>query len=187
MNLRLDDASDGELAALARGGLQQAYVTLTERHRASVYRLARGATGDLDEAFDVTQESFIAAFAALDRYDGQRSFRAWIARITLNKCRDWARRRAVRKMFAWPVPERAADIREDRALPDEIAANRQELVSVGAAIAKLPARQKEVLLLRTVEGMTQAETAVVLGITEKSVETRLYRARQTLSARRNTM
>lgn len=187
MNLRLDDASDGELAALARSGLQQAYVALTERHRASVYRLARSATGDVNEAFDIAQESFIAAFAAIDRYDPQRSFRAWIARIALNKCRDWGRRRAVRKIFAWPMPEKAADIGEDQALPDEIAANRQELASVSAAIAKLPVRQKEVLLLRTVEGMTQAETAVVLGISEKSVETRLYRARQTLSAFRETL
>lgn len=187
MSLLLDDASDSELAALARGGLQQAYRMLVERHRAAVYRLARIATGDGDEAVDVTQESFVAAFAALDRYDGQRSFRSWIARIALNKCRDWARRRAVRQMFSFTMPDDGAAIRDNDVLPDDVAADRQALARVTVAIAKLPARQKDVLLLRTVEGMTQAETAAALGISEKSVETRLYRARRALSAFRETM
>lgn len=187
MSLQLDDASDGELAALAQGGLQQAYRVLADRHREAVYRLARVATGDSDEAVDVTQESFVAAFAALDRYDGQRSFRSWIARIALNKSRDWTRRRAVRRMFSFSMPDDGIDIRDDKVLPDDAAANRQDLARVTSAIAKLPGRQKDVLLLRTIEGMTQAETAQTLGISEKSVETRLYRARRALSALRETM
>ncbi len=187
MSLALDDASDGELSALARNGSQQAYRILTQRHRASVYRLARVAMGDSDEAFDVTQETFVAAFAALDRYDSQRSFRSWIARIALNKSRDWMRRRAVRKLFSMTMPDDGLDIQDELVLPDEAAASRQDLARVTRIIAKLPARQKEVLLLRTIEGMTQAETAITLGISEKSVETRLYRARRTLSALRETM
>ena len=187
MSVTLDDASDGELAALARGGLQQAYRILAERHRDAVYRLARAATGDCNEAVDITQESFVAAFAALDRYDGERSFRSWIARIALNKSRDWTRRRAVRQMFSFSMPEDGIDICDDEVLPDDAAADRQDLARVIAAIAKLPARQRDVLLLRAVEGMTQAETAQTLGITEKSVETRLYRARRTLLAHRETM
>lgn len=187
MSLPLDDASDGELAALARGGQEQAYRLLTERHRDAVYRLTRTATGDPDEAIDITQESFVAAFAALERYDGARSFRSWIARIALNKSRDWMRRRAVRRMFAFAMPEDGSDIKDDGVPCDEALADREALALVTAAIAKLPARQKDVLLLRTVEGMTQAETASTLGISEKSVETRLYRARRTLALLRETM
>ena len=85
------------------------------------------------------------------------------------------------------MPDDGAAIRFDEVLPDDAAADRQALARVAAAIAKLPARQKDVLLLRTVEGMTQAETAATLGISEKSVEMRLYRARRALSAFRETM
>lgn len=182
MSLALGDASDAELVALARGGAQAAYRALTERHRDGLYRLARGATGDAEEAFDVTQEAFIAAFGALDAYDPARPFRAWIARIALNKSRDAMRRRAVRRLFSFAIPDAAIETADPTSPIDEALADHQELARASAAIADLPARLKEVLLLRTVEGMSQADTAAALGISDKAVETRLYRARKTLAA-----
>lgn len=182
MTLALDDASDGELAILARSGTQAAYRALTERHREAVYRLVRSAIGDADEALDVTQEAFVAAFGALDRYDPERPFRSWIARIALNKARDWGRRRAVRRLFSFGMTDHAAQTVPDDAVGAErTAEDRQKLARVAAAIAELPARLKEALLLRTIEGMSQAEVAVTLGLSEKTVETRLYRARQKLN------
>ena len=182
MTLALDDASDGELAALARSGTQAAYRVLAERHREAVYRLVRSATGDADEAIDVTQETFIAAFGALDRYDPARPFRAWIARIALNKARDWGRRRAVRRLFSFAMPDHAAQSIPDEAVGAErTAEDREKLTRVAGAIAALPARLKEALLLRTIEDMSQAEVAATLGVSEKTVETRLYRARQKLN------
>ena len=182
MSLTLGEASDAELVALARGGAQAAYRALTERHRDGLYRLARGATGDPEEAFDVTQESFIAAFAALDSYDPTRPFRAWISRIALNKARDALRRRAVRRLFSFAMPNAAIETADPASPVDEALADRQELARASVAIANLPSRLKEVLLLRTVEGMSQSEVAAALGISDKAVETRLYRARKTLAA-----
>src|SRR3546814_8906266 len=83
-----------------------AYGELMRRHREPVYRLVRGHIGDADAALDVTQQSFIAAFAALARYDGARPFRVWMARIAINKCHDWTRRRAVRRLFSFALPDR---------------------------------------------------------------------------------
>ncbi|MBH1992254.1 MAG: sigma-70 family RNA polymerase sigma factor [Sphingomonadaceae bacterium] len=152
------------------------------RHRDAVWRLARGHVGDADEALDITQESFVAAFTALARYDGTRPFRVWIARIALNKCRDWARRRAVRRLFAFARPLDDALFVADLAQnPEESLQSGAELARINAAIAALPGNLKDVLLLRTIEGMSQAETADVLGVTEKAVETRLYRARAKLT------
>lgn len=172
-------------AALVRGvlaGDAQAARTLVERHRDAVYRLARTATGDAEEAFDITQDAFVAAFGALSRYDPARPFRGWIAAITLNKCRDWARRRAVRRLLGLPLPDNAADwIADDAPSPEAQAANRDELVATARALAELPSSLKDVLILRTIEGMSQQETAEALGISTKAVETRLYRARQKLS------
>jgi RNA polymerase sigma factor CnrH len=177
-------STDNPDAGLVRGALAgdpQASRTLVERHREAVYRLARSATGDAEEAFDITQEAFVAAFAALHRYDPARPFRGWIAAITLNKCRDHARRRAVRRFLGMPMPDNAADwIAEDAPSPETIAAGRVELAITARAVAALPANLKDVLILRTIEGLSQEETAQALGISGKAVETRLYRARQKL-------
>jgi len=176
------DPDDYSLAARALAGQQSAYGALMARHRDAVYRLARGHVGDGDEALDITQESFVAAFAALARYDGARPFRAWIARIALNKCRDWARRRAVRRLFAFAKPlDDAFSIAAPDATPEEAAHSQREVARINAAIASLPANLKDVILLRTIEQMSQAEAAQVLGVTEKAVETRLYRARAKLT------
>ena len=182
MSLDLAACSDGELAALALGGRQPAYSELMRRHRDGVFRLLRGQTGDADTALDLTQQSFIAAFAALRSYDGDRPFRLWISRIALNKARDWARRRAVRRLFTFARPiEEAIDVADPGISTDIRLDDRRELERTMAAIAMLPASIKDVLILRTIEGMSQAESACVLGISEKAVETRLYRARARLA------
>ena len=182
MSLDLSQCSDGELAALALGGQERAYREFLRRYRDPVYRLVRGTIRDSEEAFDVTQESFVAAFAALKRYDRERPFKLWISRIAINKCRDWARRRAVRSFFTRAVPiEDAFDLAGDGVSPETETGDRAELARVSAGIANLPAKLRQVLVLRAIEGMTQAEAAEALGVTEKAVETRLYRARLALN------
>lgn len=180
--LDLAACTDGELAALALGGRQAAYRSLMDRHRAAAFRLARHHCGNDDDALDVTQQSFIAAFAALARYDGARPFQHWLARIVINKAHDWARRRKVRQFFSFALPlEDAREVAEPAPDAEQQASDREELERTMAAVAKLPARLKDVLVLRTIEGLSQTEAAGVLGISEKAVETRLYRARARLS------
>lgn len=181
MSAALADRSDAELAGLALAGRQTAYGLLMARHRDAVYRLVRAQIGDADEALDLTQASFVAAFAALARYDRARPFRHWIARIAINKCHDWARRRAVRRFlsFARPIDD-AHHVADATPGADVQIADTQALDQAMRAIAKLPAALKDVLILRTIEEMSQAETARLLGVSEKAVETRLYRARRKL-------
>ncbi|TCM20543.1 RNA polymerase sigma-70 factor (ECF subfamily) [Novosphingobium sp. PhB165] len=174
--------TDGELAALALGGRQAAYRALMDRHRGAAFRLARHHCGDDDAALDVTQQSFIAAFAALRRYDGARPFAHWLARIVINKSHDWARRRKVRQFFTFAVPlDSAHGVAEPTPDAERQTADRQELERTMHAIAALPAKLKEALILRAIEGLSQTEAAAVLGVSEKAVETRLYRARARLS------
>lgn len=182
MTVDLAACTDGELAALALGGRQAAYRALMDRHRAAAFRLARSTCGDDDAALDVTQQSFIAAFAALRRYDGERPFAHWLARIVINRSRDWARRRKVRQFFAFALPlDTAHDVAGEEPDAERQTADRQELERTMAAIARLPTRLREVLALRTIEGLSQAEAADLLGVSEKTIETRLYRARAKLS------
>ena len=183
MSLPLAEGSDAEVVALALIGRQDAYRVLLTRYREPIYRFIRASTGDAHEALDLTQDTFIAAFSALGRYDRSRSFLTWLRRIALNKCRDWARRRRVRAMLWGTAPIDAAhDVLDDAIAGDVLAADRDELARVNAAIAQLPTRLRETLILRTIEGLDQAETADLLDISEKAVETRLYRARGELNA-----
>jgi RNA polymerase sigma-70 factor (ECF subfamily) len=176
----LDDA---ELAILAIGGRDPAFAELVRRHRQHLYRLILSNVADPDEALDLVQETFFAAHRALGRYDPERSMRGWLAAIALNKCRDWGRRRAVRRLFrlARPIDE-AGEIAHDDPGPDVEADARRRMAQVASAISELPAALREVLTLRTVEGLSQTEAADLLGITGKAVETRLYRARAKLQA-----
>lgn len=174
--------TDGELAALSIAGRQAAFTEIMRRYRQPVFRLARAFLGDSDEALDLTQETFVAAHQALPRYDGDRPMRAWLSAIAINKCRDHARKRAVRRFlsFAMPIDGHAEAVVDDQVAIDDAAADRQELDKVTRAISTLPMNLKEALVLRTIEGLSQAETAEVLSISEKAVETRLYRARARL-------
>lgn len=182
MSIDWTTLSDGELAALSITGRQAAFAEIMRRYRAPVFRLARACIGDQDEALDLVQETFVSAHQALPRYDGGRSMRAWLSTIAINKCRDHGRKRAVRRFlsFAAPIDGAAEAVADDRVPTDDAAADRQELDRVTRAISTLPMNLKVSLVLRTIEGLSQAETAEVLGISQKAVETRLYRARARL-------
>lgn len=180
----MNEADDAALAEAAARGDARAFAVLMRRHRDAIYRLVRAHVGDGDEARDVTQEAFLAAWRAIDRYDPARPMRGWLAAIAINKCRDWGRRRRVRRWLAapWPIGTMAEQQAADVPGVDVMAGDRAELRHVAAAMAALPPTLKEPLILRTIEGCSQAETAAVLGISAKAVETRLARARTKLAA-----
>lgn len=175
--------SDGELATNAAAGDHRAYALLVRRHKDAIYRFVRRYLGDADAAYETTHETFVAAWGALARYDPARPFVVWLRAIALNKCRDRARRGAVRRMIFGDrhldSPEAAAqsDPAPD-AEADLITAER--LKALDRAIADLPRALKEPLLLTQFEGLSQIEAARMLGVTPKAVETRVRRARQRL-------
>lgn len=178
-----DPAADAALARSALAGDQAAYAVLMRRHREAVFRLARHHVGDEVEALDITQEAFIAAFAALRRFDGERPFRAWILRIALNKCRDWSRRRKVRRLltFARPIEE-AAMVADPGPDPETALQSARAVALIRRELQALPARLREPLILCAIEGLSQDAAAELLGVSRKAIETRIYRARQKLSA-----
>jgi len=185
VTLDLASLTDGELAALSIAGRDAAFAEIMRRHREPVYRIIAANIGDADEALDLVQEAFVSAHRALARYQPDRPMRRWLATIALNKCRDWRRRRAVRRLlaFALPLDDASIQIPEDRVLPDDEVADREEMARVSRAIAELPAALREPLVLHTLQELSQAETAATLAISEKAVETRIRRARAKLAER----
>jgi RNA polymerase sigma-70 factor (ECF subfamily) len=177
-----DLARDAALIASARAGERGSFAELLRVHRGAVFRLCRNQVGEEAEALDLTQEAFAAAFANLWAFDPTRSFRTWVLRIALNKCRDWARRRKVRRFFAFARPLDEAERVVDASPPiDDALASQQELQRLRHAIVALPSSLKDPLILCAIEEMSQAAAAEVLGITEKAIETRIYRARRRLA------
>ena len=174
---------DAHFVGLALSGNERGYRSLLEHHREPIYRLVRNLVRDDEEAKDITQQAFISGFAAIKRFDSAQSFRNWMSRIAINKCRDWARRRAVRQLL-WSGDAEEATLlaADDDPGPERLTMARRELANVMRAIDALPQRLKEVIVLRSVEQLSQQECADILNITQKAVETRLYRARARLNA-----
>jgi RNA polymerase sigma-70 factor (ECF subfamily) len=181
MTACLPDCSDGELAALALGGRQAAYGELVRRHQGWVHRLVRSHVGNRDEALDVTQASFVAAFAALNRYDAARPFRSGCRGSSSTNAMTGAA--AARSATSSPTPGagEAEHVVDEAPLPDQAIGAEQQLAEAMKAIAALPASLKDTLVLRTIDEKSEAETAEILGISQKAVETRLYRARARLA------
>lgn len=176
------DDGDAVLAARALKGDRSAFNCIVRRHQEPLYRFIRRYVGDADEAYDLLQETFVSAWQALGRYDAARPAAAWLRRIALNKCRDWGRRRTVRRFFygartldeflSTPTASVSASADAD---------NEAALAVLDRAIAALPGQLKEPLLLTTFEGLSHAAAGESLGISAKAVETRVYRARKLLA------
>lgn len=180
-----DIEPDSELVRRARAGEQRAFSLLMGRHKHWVYRFVRRYVGDADEAYDVTQDAFVAAMSNLHRYDAGRPFDAWLRRIALNKCRDRARREAVRRAFGLSRrgPEETEAVADPAVGADRTLAAGSALKALDQAIAALPAALKEPLVLTVLEGLSQKEAGETLGLSAKAVEVRVYRAKRQLAER----
>jgi RNA polymerase sigma-70 factor (ECF subfamily) len=179
------DAIDAGLAAKAEAGDQRAFAELMARHKAWLYRFIRRHQPDAEEAYDVLQETFASAWAALKRYDPERPFHIWIRRIALNKCRDRARKALVRRAL-FGAARHGGDALPEPVDPgpraDAQAAANEALGRLEKAIASLPRQLREPLVMTALEGLSQKEAAEVLKVGVKVVETRIYRARKQLAA-----
>jgi RNA polymerase sigma-70 factor (ECF subfamily) len=179
-----EEPSDQALTARAVRGEQAAFGLLMRRHKGWLYRFVRRYVTDGEEAYDVLQESFASAWTGLSRYDPDRPFDIWLRRIALNKCRDRARKAAVRRVlfgFAGPSEHRP-EVADPARGADSAAASRQALNRLETAIAALPRGLKEPLVLTALEGLSHREAGDILGLNAKAVETRVYRARKQLAA-----
>jgi RNA polymerase sigma factor CnrH len=168
--------SDGALAARALRGDDAAFTALMTRHKGWTYQFVRRYVGNTADAYDVLQDTFFAAWRALARYEPDRPFEFWLRRIALNKCRDRSRREMVRRLIGARSDE-AMDISDPNPGPAAAAEQDQEIRQLELHIGKLPTSLKEPLLLTALEGLSQEEAGRLLGVSAKSIETKVYRAR----------
>ena len=162
----------------ASAGDRRAFTELMERTKRPLYRLTRRHVGSDEDAHDILQETYVAAWWALKRYDGRRSLLTWLRAIALNKCRDHRRRQAVRAkfraLFSFTSPDR-----EEMPNPSG-GEDEARLQRLDVAIADLPSFYKEPLILTAINGLSHKEAAAELKTSSKAIEMRVRRARQKL-------
>jgi RNA polymerase sigma-70 factor, ECF subfamily len=179
---------DGVLVDRLRSGDESAFVELVRRYQPRLLRVAEATVGRGSVAQEVTQDTWLAVFKGIDRFEGRSSFKSWLFSILLNRARSAARRedRAGRpdstigdERFdangAWAQPPEPW---ADRAVDRLVAA--QLLTRVHDLLAMLPEAQRQVVVLTDVEEVPAAEVASMLGLTEGNRRVLLHRGRARL-------
>lgn len=173
------DRSDASLARDAALGDRHAFEVLLQRHGPALHRYALRACATAADAEDVVQETFVAAWRGLSRWDGRASVKTWLFAIAARKVADTGRRR-----HAVPIDDQLLEpIPSEESGPDEQASERELVRAVEAALDELPYNQRACWVLIEVEGMSQAEVATVLEMTPDAVRGTIFRARRNLTER----
>jgi RNA polymerase sigma-70 factor, ECF subfamily len=173
-------ASDTELVAGVGKGVAEAFAELMQRYSPTLYRAARSITGNDAEAEDVTQESWLRAYANLGKFRGESRLVTWLVRITLNEALGRKRRAPPILKIDELDRRRGADVMLFPTAPidPEVDLSRTQVSRLlERAIDTLPAPYRIVFILRIVEEMSVEDVALQLGVAEITVRTRTYRAR----------
>lgn len=183
-----DAASEIALLERLRAGEEAAFEELTASAAGRMLSIARKMMPCDADAEEAVQDAFLAAFRAMDRFDGRAKLTTWLHQITVNACRMKlrAKRRRPERRIEDLLPTFLPDGHQTRpALPwraaDAPALESSELQSlVREKMQELPEQYRTVLILRDVEGLNTDEAATALGVTLDTIKTRLHRARQAL-------
>lgn len=171
---------DEQCAALAQEGEGKAFAALVGRYQDRIYRFLLRLTRQPDDALELTQEAFLRAHQALDRWRPEAPFRTWLFRIARNCAFDRLRRE---RLVEFVALEDDVEIPDSSAGPEAILETAQRLRQLEAALSALPAAHREILLLREIEQMSYDEIALVLGLNAGTVKSRIARARGALLER----
>ena len=166
------------LIRLARAGDGPAFEALVTAYETRLYQLAFRYLGHREDALDAVQETFLRVYRFLGGFQEQSSFSTWIYRITINVCRDLSLQRSRRGEQGEPSP---AETLPDLRYAPEARLEQQELRrAILQGLHALPRAQKEILLLREVQGLSYEEIGAALSLGPGTVRSRLARAREAL-------
>jgi len=176
---------DREIVAKCVRGDRGAFDVLVEKYYKQIYNLAYRFVGDSEEANDLAQEVFAAAYQNLKKFRGEAKFSTWLFQIATNRGKNRFKYLKRRGYYANKGPANGEEDWDslERAIPDlstnpeTILAGKQIQKIVQDAINDLDADHKEIVILRDIEGFSYEEIALVLDIPEGTAKSRLHRAR----------
>lgn len=186
------DDDDFAILMLCRQGNTDAFAVLVRRHQKKMLNVAYRMIGNYEEACDVVQDAFLSAFRALGQFRGDAAFSTWLCGIVLNHARNHLKQRAVqarRHAVSFDDPFTSSGERAQRDFISHLPSvldgmEKQELQeTVQACIGCLDGEQREVLVLRDIQGYSYEEIGSALRLPQGTVRSRLFRARQELKGR----
>jgi RNA polymerase sigma factor (sigma-70 family) len=175
-------SSEHEIISKIVAGEMALFEVLIRRYNALLYKIARSYNFDHEEAKDLLQETHIAAYQNLDKFEGRSSYKTWIAKIMVNKClyktsygsTKYERTNTIVNENAEPMFTSKKENTEKQVLNNELSHILEK------SLERIPVHYRTVFLLREVEGMSVAETAEMLNLTAVNVKVRLNRAKNLL-------
>jgi RNA polymerase sigma-70 factor (ECF subfamily) len=160
--------------------IEAAFAGLVSQYSGTLYRVAYSVLRNAADAEDAVQEAFMRVLRHRETLDEVRDQRVWLIRIVWNIVLD-RKRRAKTRPETDDVAELARVLPAGGLSAEERAAAAQHHARVLACVEQLPAKERQVLMLSAFEELTSVEIASVLGITESSVRSRLFRARNLMA------
>lgn len=179
---------DAELVRKSLTGDQRACRDLVLRYQRPVFSVLMRVVRRAEDAEDLAQETFVRMFRALDRYDPERPFTAWLFTIATRLAIDHLRRRRVQTVSLTvtqpgSTEERDIDVEDPGLKPDEVTSNAEEERSTQDLIDSLPEHYRIVVLLRHQQDLSYEEIAQALNLPLGTVKARIHRARELLKKR----
>ena len=164
-----------------------AFEMLVREYEKNVYNLALRMVGNSEDAADMSQEAFIKAYNSLNSFRGDSKFSVWLYRIVSNVCLDFIRSRKRKQTVSLSVEDDNGedvelDIADDTQSPERLMDKQLTRDAVRRGLASLPPGQRQILLLREIQGLSYDEIAEVLNVEAGTVKSRIFRARKKLSA-----
>ena len=177
-------AHDQRLLQAARGGDREALATLLEKHQQRVFGFGMKMCGDPEDAKDVAQDTLLAAVRSLRDFRGDASISTWLYTVARSFCIKKRRRTKGAPARHEPLDRAVAEKAfEPEPGPEQLLLGREAREIVTAALDDMAAEEREIVLLRDIEGLSAPEVAKVTGLSVSAVKSRLHRARLSLRER----
>lgn len=181
----MTEVSEKKIIEKVLGGDANAFEELVLKYEKTVYNLALRMVGDRDDASDMTQEAFIKAYGSLYSFRGDSKFSVWIYRIATNVCLDFLRSKSRKQQVSLTVSDdddedAQLDIPDPKADPEQQLIKKISMQSVEEGLKTLPDKQRQILVMRELGGMSYAEIGAALSLEEGTVKSRIFRARKRL-------
>ncbi len=170
--------SDEEVVRRVVAGEPELFELLVRRHNQRLFRTLRGLVGDDAAAEEALHRAYVSAWRALAQFDGRARFATWMTRIALRSAGELARRERRTREIAEASTERSAARESESA--DAALSQKELAAALEHAIDSLAEPLRMVVVLRLVEGLSTAEVAEALDVSEANVKVRLHRAREKL-------
>lgn len=191
MNTRAETAGDEDLeyVMLCQKGDPEAFEVLVERHQKKMLNIAYRMIGDYDEACDVTQEAFVAAYKSIRQFKAEAKFSTWLYRIVVNYSKNRLKQLSSRSRREGFSIDNAGNMQDGRVCdqamihennPGTQMEQREREAHVQKCISALDEEYREALVLRDIQGFSYEEISAILKVPDGTVKSRLSRARNAL-------